>query len=275
MFAGQAVRQPRKTFSRAPRENLREEWKIELPQRFANASARLNSLIVEVLGTHRFLKDSGFYPKEFTPESISAAIKRVDAALPNSPEKDSQKYSLALSCLSKARKLSYLKSMLQTCSIAAANDWYVMGKGVHLRTEDMQYRIDMIMDYLRKGGENPKMEKVASLLKDRAGKRCLVLCETEEQEHVLKLLAARACPGAAVSHKPLTGKAGGPFDAVVLYNPVKPEVQKAWEMAGCEIIVLIALGTKDEAYWNQAKKHDAKARAERKAPGFAKQDRLL
>ncbi len=154
--------------------------------------------------------------------------------------------------LSAAISIIHLRDMIQTCSLAAAIK-YANGSRT-LRSPKMLEILQPMFTYLLGEGENPKMELLGSLLSERKGRRCLVVCETGEQKEVL----FNKFPGVSVTNHPKKDSMAG-FEAILLYNPTNHSVEAAWKSGACEILVLVAKGTSDEErYWQKSKQEDTK-----------------
>lgn len=279
----------RATIARAPQAVPRTEYKIVLPPHIRQACASIDAMILRLLlgrgdyksiGAELALKKTGM-PEKLTVEAINGLIKKIrDAKSDGHPlVVNSQD---ALTYLYLARKLAHLKDMIETCSIAAANEWYVQGHGVGLRANaGIQAELDRIIhplcDAKGKFGENPKQEKAWQLFSEPVpgGKKCFVYCWTEEQKEVLRRVAKQACPSGnvVVSNHQMkeSGLATGDVGRIILYNPDKNGVDKVLQGAGCEIIAIIAEGTRDVSYWNNAKKMDGRVNESLKKPGHGKQ----
>jgi hypothetical protein len=154
--------------------------------------------------------------------------------------------------LSAAISIIHLRDMLQTCSLAAAVKY--ANKSRTLRNPKMLEIIQPMFVYLSEAGENPKMEVLGSVLSEKKGRRCLVVCETGEQKEAI----CGRFPGANVANHPKQGSMAG-FEVVILYSPTNHAVEAAWDSGACEIVVLVAKGTSDEErYWQKSRQEDAR-----------------
>jgi len=145
-----------------------------------------------------------------------------------------------------------LRDIIETGCLDAAQRY--TRKSSTLASKEMQDLLADIFIYIKKYGDNPKIEEIARLLEERKGKKCAILCEGSS----LVGAFSEKFPSAFVTNHP-TKTDLMHFDTIIIATPGKHEVGAVWAVPGHEIIILSVKGTVDDSrYWQNAKSNDNK-----------------
>ncbi|MFA6328227.1 MAG: hypothetical protein WCY41_02160 [Candidatus Micrarchaeia archaeon] len=197
--------------------------------------------------------DSGGERLEFclTPAAGSApmkyALKKSGGALELCRVKDRTLYGV----LSSAISLCKIKDMVETESIAAAQDYLGKREAKSRVGEQTAQFAATVLETAAECGENPKMDKLYWELSPAKETRTLVFCQSEEQEKLLNEQFGEWFPSMVACHKlsDMPAAKAARFDSIIIYS--RPGKAKAFEKylsslpKGMEIIEYVARKSMD------------------------------